>query len=472
MNDTDIIAQIGGLTADSRNVHKGMLFAALPGRRVDGRDYIKDAIAGGARIILAPEGTGIADSDVILITDPDPRRRFAQLAAKFYGRQPETTVAVTGTNGKTSTVTFTAQIWERLGYKSASLGTLGVVSRVKMKTGSLTTPDTVALQAELADLAAAGIDHLAMEASSIGVEQRRLDGVQLAAAAFTNLTQDHLDYHGDMETYFQSKLRLFTTLLPADKASVVYVDDEYGVRLADGLKKAGRKIITFGRDADDIKLVRQLPTPSGQVLNIRAEGQDFTVNMSLPGLFQALNALCAAGIVLACDRRRSFADIAGHLETLTGVPGRLQLVPGHPSGAAVYVDYAHTPAGLENVLSALRPHASGKLVCVFGAGGDRDRAKRPLMGAAVARLADTGIVTDDNPRSEDPAAIRAEIMPAIPGAQEIGDRRQAIRTAIASLRSGDVLVIAGKGHEPGQTIQGIVHPFDDVSEAKAAIDAL
>ncbi|HEY8962995.1 MAG TPA: UDP-N-acetylmuramoyl-L-alanyl-D-glutamate--2,6-diaminopimelate ligase [Alphaproteobacteria bacterium] len=472
MNDESILSSIKGLTADSRMVRPGVLFAALPGKRVDGRDFIKEAILNGTTLILAPEGTEQPEGDVTLITDPDPRRRFALLAAKFYKLQPETTVAVTGTNGKTSTVTFAAQIWDALGYNSASLGTLGVISRLLMKKGLLTTPDPVSLQAELADLAAAGITHLGMEASSIGIEQRRLDGVRLSAAAFTNLTQDHLDYHGDMESYFQAKRRLFFSLLPSDKTSAVYVDDDYGARLAADLKKAGRKVVTFGHNGTEIKLVSQTPTVSGQILNVHAFGDNFSINMPLPGLFQGLNALCAAALVLACDRNLKFADVVPHLEALHGVPGRCQLVPGHPKGAAVYVDYAHTPAGLEFVLNALRPHTSGKLVCVFGAGGDRDKSKRPLMGAAVARLADVGIVTDDNPRSENPAVIRSEILPAIPNAKEIGDRHEAIRSAIADLQSGDVLVIAGKGHETGQIIRDVVHPFDDVEEAKVAINAL
>lgn len=472
MIDTDILSAISGLSADSRMVRRGWLFAALPGRHADGGHFIADAIANGATVILAPEGTVLpAGASVRLVTDADPRRRFALLAAAFYKLQPRIVVAVTGTNGKTSTVTFTAQLWEALGHNAASLGTLGIVSRLTMKAGGLTTPDPVTLQAELADLAAAGIDYLAMEASSIGVDQRRLDGVRLAAAAFTNLTHDHLDYHGTMDAYYACKERLFTTLIPADAPAVIHTDDVYGMRLAKELE-GKRPLVRIGSAAPEIALVAQTPTPYGQILDVVVYGKSYQVNLPLVGLFQGQNALVAAGLVLATLPDITFADLLPHLERLYGVPGRLQRVDGHPKDAAVYVDYAHTPHGLETVLKALRPHTRGRLVAVFGCGGDRDKSKRPVMGGIAAKLADIAIITDDNPRSEDPATIRAEIRAGAPDAKVSGDRKTAIFEAVSSLSDGDVLVIAGKGHEQGQIIGGVVHPFDDVQVAADAIGEL
>lgn len=468
--DTNIVAVIKGLTADSRMVRKNWLFAALPGKHNDGRLFIADAINNGASIILAPEGTVLPEgAQADLITDPDPRRRFALLAAAFYKLQPQTVVAVTGTNGKTSSVTFTSQIWDGLGHASASLGTLGIVSRITMKKGGLTTPDPVTLMAEMADLSAAGITHLAMEASSIGIDQRRLDGVRLSAAAFTNFTHDHLDYHGDMESYFACKKRLFDTLLPADKTAVICVDDPAGERLS---RMITHPKIRIGREEDcDIRLDEQTPTPFGQILKLTVAGKAHTVNLPLVGLFQGLNALTAAGIVMATDGT-AFGDLIPHLEKLAPVDGRMQLVGGHPEGAAVYIDYAHTPHGLETVLESVRPHTKGRLVVVFGCGGDRDKSKRSVMGGIATKLADLAIITDDNPRTEDPAQIRAEIRAGAPNAAEIGDRRTAIREGVAGLEAGDVLVIAGKGHEQGQIIGDHVLPFDDVEEAKAAIKEL
>lgn len=466
MNDTDILSQIKGLTADSRMVRRGWLFAALKGKIADGRLFIQDALINGASIILAPEGTELPDgANATLITDPDARRRFALLAAGFYKLQPQTVAAVTGTNGKTSTVTFASQLWDALGKTSASLGTLGIVSRITMKKGGLTTPDPVQLQAELADLAAAGISHLAMEASSIGIDQRRLDGVKLSAAAFTNLTHDHLDYHGTMDSYFESKARLFDTLLPADAPAILYTDDPYGEKLSHMIKQPKIRIGS-GKDCE-IRVDKQTPTPFGQILDVTAAGNAYRINLPLVGLFQGINALTAAGIVMGTEKI-GFDVLVPHLENLRGVPGRLQLVPGAP----VYVDYAHTPHGLETVLEAIRPHTQGRLVVVFGCGGDRDKGKRPVMGGIATKLADLAIITDDNPRSENPETIRAEIRAGAPNAAEIGDRRTAIREAIAGLDPGDVLVIAGKGHEQGQIINSEILPFDDVQEAADAIGEL
>jgi len=472
MNDNDILTRIKGLTADSRMVRRDWLFAALPGKHMEGTSFIADAINNGATYILAPEGTTLPDdANAVLVLDADARRRFALLAAGFYKGQPKTVVAVTGTNGKTSTVTFVSQLWDALGYVSASLGTLGISSRITMKKGGLTTPDPVTLHGELADLGAVGVTHLAMEASSIGIDQRRLDGVHLAAAGFTNLTHDHLDYHGTMDVYAAAKERLFTTQLPAGAPAVIDVDDAYGVKLA-ALLDGKRPLIRIGAGAPEINIHAQTPTPFGQVLDITAFGKRYTINLPLVGLFQGQNALVAAGLVLATCKDVSMDALVPHLEKLSVVPGRLQRVDGHSQGAAVYIDYAHTPHGLETVLKALRPHTQGRLICVFGCGGDRDKSKRSVMGGIAASLADVAIITDDNPRSEDPADIRADIKAGAPDAQVIGDRREAIRTAVALLRAGDVLVIAGKGHEQGQIMGGVVHPFDDVKEAEEAIHAL
>lgn len=469
--DTNIISAIKGLSADSRMVRKNWLFAALQGQHSDGRLFIKDAINNGATVILAPEGTTLPEdiSGVDLVTDADPRRRFALLAAEFYKLQPKTVVAVTGTNGKTSTVTFSSQLWDGLGHISASLGTLGIVSRITMKKGGLTTPDPVTLMAEIADLSAAGITHLAIEASSIGIDQRRLDGVKLAAAAFTNFTHDHLDYHGDMEAYFACKKRLFDTLLPQDKPAIICTDDPAGEQLSRLIENPK---IRIGHSKDcEIRIEKQTPTPFGQILDLVVQGIPYKVNLPLVGLFQGMNALTAAGIVMATDGV-PFETLIPHIEKLAPVDGRMQLVPGHPDGAAVYIDYAHTPHGLETVLESVRPHTKGRLVVVFGCGGDRDKSKRSVMGGIATKLADLAIITDDNPRSEDPAQIRAEIRAGAPNAQEIGDRRSAIREGVAGLDTGDVLVIAGKGHEQGQIIGDHVLPFDDVEEARGAIEEL
>ncbi len=464
MDHAAIAAQIKGLTADSRMARRGWLFAALPGKYADGAAFVNDAVINGASFVLAKPGT-VIKGDAQLIESDNPRADFPLIAAAFYKLQPQVVCAVTGTNGKTSTVSFTRQIWESLGRQSASLGTLGIRTRAGIKAGSMTTPDPVTLHAELADLAASGVTHLAMEASSHGLHQHRLDGVRLAAAAFTNLSRDHLDYHQTMDAYRAAKARLLFDLLPKGNKAVINADDDAGAWLLDNCAQKNIPVIDFGHAAKTLKLVSQTPQPVGQTLVVQADGQNHTVNLPLAGLFQGMNALCAAGLVLASDESLKFADLVPHLESLAMVPGRLQAVTGHKGGAAVYVDYAHSPHGLETVLKALRPHTAGRLVCVFGAGGDRDKGKRPLMGAVVAELADIAIITDDNPRTEDAATIRAEISAACPDATVIGDRRAAISYAIGLLQAGDVLVIAGKGHEQGQTIGDIVHPFDDVGVA-------
>ncbi|MEO5373253.1 MAG: UDP-N-acetylmuramoyl-L-alanyl-D-glutamate--2,6-diaminopimelate ligase [Alphaproteobacteria bacterium] len=463
-----------GLTADSRRVEPGFLFAALPGAAVDGRAFINDAVKRGAVAVLAETGT-VLDPPVAparavtLIEDDNPRRRFAQMAARFHGPQPATVTAVTGTNGKTSVCAFTRQIWASLGHRAASMGTLGVIAPDYEIPGGLTTPDPVVLHRTMADLARRGVDHLAMEASSHGLHQYRLDGVRLAAAAFTNLTRDHLDYHGTLEAYLAAKLRLFTELLPAGCTAVINMDDPAAATMVKACTDAGVRVMGYGIAATEIRLVDVALSPTGQDLTLEVLGRDCWVRLPLAGRFQAMNALCALGLVLASGGHRHSAVAA--LRTLEGVPGRLQRVAERANGAAVYVDYAHTPDALETVLTALRPHAARRLSLVFGCGGDRDRGKRPQMGAIAARLADRTIVTDDNPRSEAPAAIRAEILAACPGVREIGNREKAIFTAVGQLKAGDLLVVAGKGHERGQIIGATVLPFDDAEVARRAVSA-
>jgi len=461
--------EIVGLTADSRAVRPGDLFAALPGAKVDGRAYIADAIRLGAVAILAPTGTTLDTGDVALITDDEPRRRFAQMAARFYGRQPTVMAAVTGTNGKTSVANFLRQIWTRLGHPAASLGTIGLHAPNRIEKGSLTTPDPVSLHKTLAELAQAGVTHAAFEASSHGLSQFRLDGVLVAAAAFTNLTRDHLDYHGDMDGYWSAKCRLFAEVMGPRGTAVINADSPLACQLAELCRQRGQRVLTYGHAVgSDIRILRAVPAAHGQDLELAVLGQAHQLHLPLAGDFQASNAACALGLALATGAEQTAAiDALSHLE---GVPGRLQKVAATTAGAAIYVDYAHTPDALETVLKALRPHASGKLMVVFGCGGDRDAGKRPQMGLVAAELADTVIVTDDNPRSEDPAKIRAQILAACPNAREIGDRRQAILTAVLGLQAGDVLVLAGKGHETGQIVKSTVLPFDDAEEARRAVE--
>jgi UDP-N-acetylmuramoyl-L-alanyl-D-glutamate--2,6-diaminopimelate ligase len=392
------------------------------------------------------------------------------LAARFYGRQPRTIAAVTGTNGKTSVAHFTREIWAATGHAAASLGTLGLVSPQGRRPGALTTPDPVGLHRDLAGLAASGIEHVALEASSHGLAQHRLDGVRIAAAAFTNLTRDHLDYHVDMEAYRAAKERLFSELLPAGEAAVLNADSPEFARLTALCRGRGHRIIGYGhRAGSDLRLLQREPGSFGQRLAIAAFGSTHRLELPLVGAFQAMNALAALGLALATGTppEAVFAAVPG----LPGVPGRLQLVGQAAAGAPVFVDYAHTPDALAAVLTALRPHAAGRLLVVFGAGGDRDRGKRPQMGRTAAALADRVYVTDDNPRSEDPAAIRRAILAAAPDAVEIGDRGAAIAAAIGELRPGDVLVIAGKGHESGQIVRDAVLPFDDALVAREVLRA-
>ncbi|MBR0680131.1 UDP-N-acetylmuramoyl-L-alanyl-D-glutamate--2,6-diaminopimelate ligase [Roseomonas eburnea] len=456
--------EIAGLTADSRAVGPGMVFAALPGARADGRAFIADAVERGAAAVIAPEGTEWPPGVPVrpLITSADPRRTLALMAAAFHGAQPRTVVAVTGTNGKTSTVDFLRQIWIAEGERAASLGTLGLVAEGFPPGPSLTTPDPVALHAALAALARAGFGAAAMEASSHGLDQRRLDGVVLAAAGFTNLTRDHLDYHGSMEAYRAAKLRLFDTLLPPGGAAVICTEmDPATLGALHGIARARRfRLLTVGEAGDAVRLIAARPLPDGLAIEAEAFGTRQEFLLPLPGRFQADNALLAAALAVGAGlpADRVFAALPG----LAGVRGRMERAVVLPNGAAVYVDFAHTPDALTRLLAALRPHTAGRLHVLFGAGGDRDPGKRPLMGRACAEAADKVWVTDDNPRSEDPAAIRAAVLAGAPGAIDAGPREAAIAAAMADLGPGDVLAVAGKGHEVGQEIAGVKHPFDDV----------
>lgn len=460
-----------GLTQDSRAVKKDWLFAALPGSKADGRAFIADAVRHGASVVLAAKGSewpkDVPQGDVQFITDENPRRRLALMAAEFYALQPDYIAAVTGTNGKTSTVHFVKQLWALKGLKAASIGTLGVRGPDTVRSGSMTTPDPVSLHAELADLAAVGVTHLAMEASSHGLDQYRLDGVKVKAAGFTNLTRDHLDYHGTMESYAHAKERLFSEVLEEGGIAVLNADIPEFETLKKIAGKTGAKILSYGYKGKDLKVLKAVPQPQGQNLKLEILGKNYDVMLPVVGGFQVMNALCALGLVIAENTKHAESYIE-FLSQLQGPPGRLQLVPGHKN-AAIYIDYAHTPDALETVLKALRPHTDGKLVCLFGCGGDRDRGKRPIMGKIAKELADHVIVTDDNPRSEDPASIRKAIMDEAKGAEEIPGRREAIYHAVEILKKGDVLVIAGKGHEQGQIFADRTDPFDDFTEATNAI---
>jgi UDP-N-acetylmuramoyl-L-alanyl-D-glutamate--2,6-diaminopimelate ligase len=461
--------EIAGITSDSRQVGPGYVFAALPGSKSDGRRFIADALAKGAAAILAPADTPGAGP---FLRDPNPRRRLALMAARFHARQPAIVVAVTGTSGKTSTASYCQQIWTRLGLRSASLGTLGIRGPGVDRYGALTTPDPVALHADLAALAKAGITHVAMEASSHGLDQYRLDGVRLVAAGFTNLARDHLDYHPSVEAYRAAKFRLFGELLPKRATAVLNADSDEFPALRDLAAQRGLAVLPYGRatEAAGLQLLAVEPQPGRLALSFRFREVGYRADVALAGRFQAWNALCALGLVLATGAPPG--EAAAALGALAGAPGRMELAARHPNGAPIYVDYAHKPDALEAVLTELRPQVRGKLALVFGCGGDRDRGKRPLMGAIAVKHADRVYVTDDNPRSETPAAIRREILAAAPGAVEIGDRAEAIAAAVAALEPGDVLIVAGKGHEQGQIVGDKVLPFDDAEVARRTAIAL
>jgi UDP-N-acetylmuramoyl-L-alanyl-D-glutamate--2,6-diaminopimelate ligase len=461
--DLDIL----GISADSRTVCPGFLFAALPGTRLDGRLFAVDAVSRGAVAILTDDVDALGlppelRKRLVILVDASPHRRLALLAARFYARQPRTIVAVTGTNGKTSVVHFVREIWTAMGFAAASLGTLGLVTAAKKRPGSLTTPDPVALHRDLAALAAKGIEYIAIEASSHGLHQCRLDGLAVTAAGFTNLTRDHLDYHGDMAHYRAAKERLFTAILVSGGSAVLNADSGEFTRLAAACRKTDHPVLAYGaHQAADLRLLSREPKGNGQILLLDIFGQRHRLVLPLAGTFQAMNALAALGLVIATGGLEAVAiDALAHL---TGVPGRLQFVAEGKRGGGIVVDYAHTPDALATVLATLRPHAPGRLIALFGCGGDRDAGKRPLMGRVAAHLADRVYVTDDNPRGEEPAEIRRAILAGAPEAIEIADRHQAIAVAIAHSRPGDLLVIAGKGHETGQIIGDETHPFDDAA---------
>ncbi len=460
--------EITGLSADSRAIQPGFLFAALKGVAADGVRFAPEAVRLGAVAMLCAADSSLeADPGIPVLRAEDPRVALAHFAARFYPRQPEQLVAVTGTAGKTSVAVFVRQIFAAAGLSAASIGTIGIVSPAGAEYGSLTTPDPVALHAALDRLAREGVSHAALEASSHGLDQRRLDGVRLVAAGFTNLGRDHMDYHPSVEDYFAAKMRLFAEILPEGATAVIDADGPYAARVATIAADRGQRILTTGAAGEAIRLVSARADGLHQALELEVFGERMTVDLPLAGGFQASNALVAAGLAIGAGIAPALAIAA--LGGLEGAPGRLEKVGVTPSGGAVFVDYAHKPDALDQALAALRPMTRGRLVVVFGAGGDRDAGKRPLMGEVATRRADIVIVTDDNPRSEEPAAIRAAILAAAPGAIEIGDRGRAIAEAVAMLRAGDVLCVAGKGHETGQIVKGVVHPFSDHEAVAAAI---
>ena len=456
---------ISGLTSDSRAVKPGFLFAALPGTSVDGAKFIPQAIASGAAAVLAQKGVTV--EGVPHIEVDNPRLIFARMAARFFGSQPDLVVAVTGTNGKTSVASFVREIWGNMGFRAASLGTIGVVSPSGTVGLQHTTPDPVRLHEIMAALATDHVQHLAIEASSHGLDQYRLHGLRVTAGAFTNITRDHLDYHPDFEDYFNAKMRLFEELLQPGSPAVVNADSPQAADVLNRAKKRGLFPFTVGRSGNALELRNVTRDGFGQRLEVQGPTKRHAILLPLVGDFQTSNALVAAGLVIATGGEEVLAMHG--LETLKGAKGRLELVGYAKGSAPVFVDYAHTPDALENAIISLRPYVKGKLAVVFGCGGDRDKGKRPQMGAIATRLADVSYVTDDNPRTEDPAKIRRDIMAAAPGAVEIGGRAAAVRTAVEDLRAGDILLVAGKGHEEGQKIGNQELPFSDHDAVRAAI---
>ena len=460
--NVDSDSEVTGFAIDHRKVARGSVFGAFKGAVFDGEDFIGDAVERGAAAVVARPEAPV--ERVPHLADPHPRRLFASLAAKFYAPYPETVVAVTGTNGKTSTVEMTRQIWRMTGHRSASIGTLGVTtSDDQVKTG-LTTPDIVTFLSNMAGLKRMGMTHVAYEASSHGLDQSRAEGVPLAAAAFTNFSRDHLDYHQTMDAYLEAKMRLFDELLPAGKPAVIWTDDPKSDEVIERSRAAGHEVMTVGRKGETIRLVEQSPSSLGQTLMLEHDGKAYRLALPLIGAYQASNVLSAAGLVLATGGAWDATFSA--MQRVAPVRGRLERAVITPKGAPVYIDYAHTPDALEAAIAALRPHVEGRLITVFGAGGDRDQGKRPEMGAVTTRLSDVVIVTDDNPRSEDPARIRADVMSGAPGATEVGGRREAIAEAIRIARAGDIVLVAGKGHETGQIVGDRVLPFDDALVAR------
>ena len=458
---------IVGITADSRRVEPGWLFAAMPGSKVDGARFVPEAIAKGAAAVLASADAEITVPEgVPVIRSAEPRRTLALIAARFYGAQPETTLAVTGTSGKTSVAEFSRQVLAALGFKAASLGTIGLVKPDGSVYGALTTPDPLTLHKTLAELAREGVTHLAFEASSHGLDQHRLDGVRIKAAAFTNIGRDHLDYHPSLEAYFAAKLRLFSELLPADGVAVVNADADRAGEVMAAARAKGREVMTVGRAGETLKIEAIERDGFAQRLRVRHAGGVSDIHLPLLGDYQASNALLAAGLVMATGEKAE--RVLPALEGLKGVKGRLEIV-GQVRGGLIVIDYAHKPDALSAALNALHQSVPGRIVCVFGCGGDRDKGKRPIMGRIAVENANHVIVTDDNPRSERPQDIRREILAGAAGAREIGDRAEAIRAGARLLGPGDVLLIAGKGHETGQIVGATVLPFSDHEAVRAAL---
>ena len=467
LTDAERRLPIAGVTTDSRAVEPGFLFVAVPGTRADGISFVPAAVAAGAAAVLAEKSVELPPG-VPLVRVADVRRALAQVARRFYPHAPATIAAVTGTNGKTSVAAFLRQIWTALGHPAASLGTIGLVSPKGEDNSNLTTPDPLALHRIADRLAGEGVTHLAIEASSHGLDQHRLDGLKLAAGAFTNLSRDHLDYHETVEAYRAAKLRLFSEVLPVGAAAVICADGAEAEHFCAAALRRGLRLFTVGRRGRDITLLSAEPEGFGQNLRVSYRGEEFSINLPLAGDFQVENTLVAAGLALATGGAPD--RVFDALENLAGAKGRLERA-GEIKGALVVIDYAHTPDALANVLETLRPYAKNRLIALFGAGGDRDPGKRPLMAAAAAEKADLVIVTDDNPRSEDPAHIRSQVLAGAPDAREIGDRAEAIAAAVAALKEGDVLLVAGKGHETGQIIGDRTLPFSDHEAVRAAIEA-
>lgn len=460
--DIDSDSDVTGFALDHRKVARGSVFGAFRGAAFNGEDFIPQAVERGAVAVVARPEADVRQ--VPHIADAEPRARFAELAARYYAPYPATVVAVTGTNGKTSTVEMTRQIWRMCGQRSASIGTLGVTtSDDQVKTG-LTTPDIVTFLHNMAGLKRMGVSHVAYEASSHGLDQHRCEGVPLAAAAFTNFSRDHLDYHSSMDEYFEAKMRLFERLLPPGKPAVVWTDDPKSVEVIERAQARGHQVMTVGRKGETIRLVEQVPTALGQSLTIEHDCEIHKLALPLIGAYQAANVLTAAGLALATGAK--WDETFSAMQRVAPVRGRLERAVITKAGAPIYVDYAHTADALEAAIAALRPHVEGRLITVFGAGGDRDQGKRPEMGAVATRLSDVVIVTDDNPRGEEPAAIRSAILSAAPGAIEVGGRREAIAEAVRIAKAGDIILLAGKGHETGQIVGDRVLPFDDIMVAR------
>jgi len=460
--NVDSDSEVTGFAIDHRKVIGGNIFGAFKGAVFNGEDFVPEAVSRGAIAVVAQPGAKV--DGVALLTDSQPRRLFASLAAKFYGPYPETVVAVTGTNGKTSTVEMTRQIWRMLGHRSASIGTLGVTTADdQVKTG-LTTPDIVTFLNNMAGLKKMGISHVAYEASSHGLDQHRAEGVPLSAIAFTNFSRDHLDYHQTMDAYFEAKMRLFDEVIEPGKPAVIWSDDPKSGEVIERARRRGLDVMTVGRKGDTIRLVEQTPTSLGQTLMLQHGSKRYQLALPLIGAYQAANVMAAAGLVLATGGEwdRVFASMA----RVSPVRGRLERAVISRTGAPVYVDYAHTPDALEAAIQALKPHVHGRLITVFGAGGDRDQGKRAPMGEVATKLSDVAIVTDDNPRSEDPALIRAAILAGAAGAVEVPGRKEAIARALEMAREGDIILLAGKGHETGQIVGDRILPFDDAEVAR------